>query len=140
MLLRAGVLQPSALHVTTQPYSSKWNLVTGQNGFAMDRAVRATGWNFMFLAGAQQAFAFGSSEGKNARIAVDRVLAKIEAECFNAAEIAEISTKHMLGIPYSVVRAHARHCQQACTLEANAVRREVQRGIVGRGISEHREK
>lgn len=129
LMLRTGVLQPDALRISTTSYSKQWDVVVGQDGFALERAVRAAGWHFMFVAGVVRAMAFGRSEGKNARLAVDRVLAKIRMQDFNAAEVAEISTKHFLGIPYLSVSAHARHLQQGNTLRDQGVRRQAQQAV-----------
>ncbi len=129
LMLRTGVLQPNALRISTTSYSKQWDVVVGQDGFALERAVRAVGWHFMFVAGAVRALAFGRSEGKNARLAVDRLMAKIQAQDFNAAEVAEISTKHFLGISYLSVSAHARHLQQGNTLQQQSVRRQAQEDV-----------
>ena len=126
LMLRTRVPAPEALRISTASYSKKWDVVLGQDGFALERAVHAAGWHFMCLAGAVRAMAFGRSEGKNARLAVDRVLAKIRAQDFNAAEVAEISTKHFLGIGYVSVSAHARHLQKGNALQQQGVRRQVQ--------------
>lgn len=129
LLLRAGLQGPNTLRISTSSYSKQWDAVVGQNGFVLERAVLAAGWHFMCLAGAVRAMAFGRSEGKNARLAVDRVLAKIRKQDFNAAEVVEISTKHFLGIPYLSVSANARHLQPGNTLQDQVVRRQAQHDL-----------
>jgi hypothetical protein len=125
VLLRAGVPQPG-VRISTASYSRDWDLVVAQGGFALERAVGAVGWHLIFVAGVVRAVAFGRSEGNNARVAVDRVLAEIRAQDFNAAEVTEISTKHFLGIPYLSISAHARHLQQGNTLQQQSVRHQAQ--------------
>lgn len=126
LMLRTGVQGPDSILVSTTSYSRKWDVVTGRDVFATERAVRAAGWHLMCLGGAVRAMAFGRSEGTNARRAVDRVLAKIRKQDFNAAEVVEISTKHFLGIPYLSVSANARQLQQGNTLQDQVVRRQAQ--------------
>ena len=126
LMLRRGAQGPNAMRMNTTSYSRQWDVVTGRDVFATERAVREAGWHLMCIAGTVRAMAFGGSEGKNARVAVDRVLAKIQSQDFNAAEVTEISTKHFLGIPYLSVSANARHLQQGNTLQQQGVRRQAQ--------------
>jgi hypothetical protein len=126
LMLRTGVPQPGALRISTTPYSRDWDVVVSHDGVALERAVRGVGWHFMFVAGVVRAMALGRIEGTNARHAVDRLLAKIQAQDFNAAEVTEISTKHFLGIPYLSVCAHARHLQQGNTFQLQSARRQAQ--------------
>ena len=129
LLLRAGLQGPDTFLIHTTSYSAQWDVVVGQDGFALERTLRAAGWHLMYLAGAVSAIAFGRSEGKNARLAVDRVLAQIRKLAFNAAEVVEISTRHFLGIPYLSVSANARHLQQGNTLQDRVVRRQAQHDL-----------
>ncbi|HEU5400781.1 MAG TPA: hypothetical protein VFU86_05455 [Terriglobales bacterium] len=129
LLLRAGLQGPDTFLIHTTSYSAQWDVVVGQDGFALERALGAAGWHLMYLAGAVHAIAFGRREGKNARLAVDRVLAKIRKQDFNAAEVDEISTKHFLGIPYVSVSANARHLQQGNALQDQIVRRQAQHDL-----------
>lgn len=126
IMVRSGLPLPNALRMSSSTYSKNWEIVSAQDASALNRAVRAAGWYFMLSAGVVRAAAFGRREGINARHAVDRLLAKIQAEYFNAVEVTEISTKHFLGIPYLSLTAHARHLQQGQTLLDQAGRRRAQ--------------
>jgi hypothetical protein len=127
VLMRAGLLLPNGMGVSTDSYSRQWDVITAPDAFVMDRSLRAAGWNFFFTAAAVRAVTFGRREGKNARQAVDRILSRIQAQHFNCVEISEISTRHFLGIPYLSVLAHARQIQHGQTLDDNSGRREAQR-------------
>lgn len=126
VMIRAGLLLPRGMSVQTDSYSRIWDVVNDLDSFGVDRSVRAAGWNFFFTAAAIHAIAFGRREAKNARKAVDRVLARVQAQNFNCVEITEISTKHFLGIPYMSVCAHARHIQLGQKLQDNTQRRQAQ--------------
>ena len=127
IMMRAGLLLPRGMYVPTDSYCKDWDFVTVQDAFGVDRSVRAAGWNFFFTAATVHAVTFGRREGKNARLAVDRILSKVQSQNFNCVEITEISTKHFFGIPYMSVCAHARQIQLGVTLQDNAERREAQR-------------
>ena len=126
VMMRAGLLLPRGVTVTTNSYSRTWDVITAPDAFAIDHSLRAVGWNFFFAAAAVHAVTVGRREGKNARQAVDRVLSRVRAQHFNCLEITEISTKHFLGIPYMSVSAHARQIQQGQTLTDLRGRREAQ--------------
>lgn len=127
VIMRTGLLLPASVSPETTLYSRGWNVITGPDGFEMDRSLRAAGWSFFFMAGAVHAVTFGRREGKNARKAVDRILSRVRAQNFNCVEITEISTKHFLGIPYMSVCAHPRQIQRGRTLKNQTERGQAQR-------------
>ena len=108
--------------VESVPYSGNWRLVKTLDGFALDRKIRALGWNFFFMAGAVRAMFFGARGEKKLYRALSRILGKLEARHFNSLEITGIAPKHFLGVPYFVVSAHSRHIQQRCYLDDAAAR------------------
>jgi hypothetical protein len=114
------------LGLATEPYAAKWNIVMAMDGFALDRKVRAAGWNFFFMAGEIKAMYWGAPEPKRIRNAVLRILKKVKGDRFNGLEVTGAVGKHFLGIPYTVVSAHSRHIQQSCVLNsAGAAQRQV---------------
>ena len=127
VMIRAGLMLPGGMSMPTDSYSKHWDVVADRDGFGVDRSIRAAGWNFFFAAASVHAVTFGRREGKNARLAVDRILSRAQAQNYNSVEITEISTKHWLGIPYMSVCAHARQIQRGQTLQDNHERRQAQR-------------
>jgi hypothetical protein len=126
VMMRAGLLLPQGMSVTTDTYSKSWDVITGPDTFSMDRSLRAAGWGFFFTAAAIHAIRLGRREEKSARQAVDRILSKVQAQNFNCVEITDIATKHFLGIPYFSVCAHARQIQLGQTLKDDTERRRAQ--------------
>src|ERR1700682_2272485 len=58
-----GLGRPSEA-LESGPYSGQWSVVKGLDGFALDRKIRAAGWNFFFIASEVKVMFFGSrSEG-----------------------------------------------------------------------------
>jgi len=100
-----------------EPYAASWSLVKLLNGFEFDRKMRAAGWTFFFMAAEVKATFFGARGVNKIRDAVKKIVGKVEHLHFNGLEVTGIVTKHILGIPYTVVTAHSRHVQQGCNLD-----------------------
>ncbi|MGA8152162.1 MAG: hypothetical protein WB952_14505 [Terriglobales bacterium] len=43
-------LATNVLKLESEPYSGKWGVVKVFDGLALDRKIRAAGWNFFFMA------------------------------------------------------------------------------------------
>jgi hypothetical protein len=114
------------LGLASEPYSGKWSVVQGLDGFAMDRKIHAAGWNFFFMAAEVKVMFFGSLETARLRNAVRRILAKARPQGFNCLEVTGIVAKRFLGVRYATVSAHSRHIQQGCYLNGIEIRRASQ--------------
>ena len=110
------------LGLESKPYSEKWSLVKVLDGFALDRKIHASGWNFFFMATQVKAMFFGALGAKKIQNALKRILGKVKRQQFNALEVTEIVAKRFLGVPYSIVSAHSRHIQQSCYLDSAEAR------------------
>jgi hypothetical protein len=111
----------------SEPYSGQWSVVKALDGFALDRKIRAAGWNFFFIASEIKVMFLGSlganSLGaKKIQHALHRILGKVSRQHFNGLEVTGIVAKRFLGLPYTVVSAHSRHVQQSCYLDRPEVR------------------
>lgn len=115
------------LGLESEPYSEKWSLVKVLDGFALDRKIHASGWNFFFMATQVKAMFFGALGAKKIQNALKRILGKVKRQHFNAVEVTEIVTRRFLGVPYSMVSAHSRHIQQSCYLHNTEARRTSRR-------------
>jgi hypothetical protein len=105
------------LGLESEPYSGKWGVVQGLDGFALDRKIHAAGWNFFFMAAEVKVMFFGSLGTTKIRNAVRRILAKVRPQSFNSLEVTEIVAKRFLGMRYATVSAHSRHIQPSCYLD-----------------------
>lgn len=115
------------LGLESEPYSGNWRLVKVLRGFALDRKIRASGWNFLFMATEVKATIFGALGTNKIQKALKRILEKVEGQHFNSLEVTGIEERRFLGVHYSVVSAHTRHVQQSCYLESAEARRTFQR-------------
>jgi hypothetical protein len=102
-------------------------VVKALDGSALDRKIRAAGWNFFFIASEVKVMFFGALGAKKIQHAVNRILGKVSQQHFNGLEVTGIVAKHFLGLPYAIVSAHSRHVQQSCYLDGAEVRRSFQR-------------
>jgi len=115
------------LGLTSEPYSGRWSVVQGLDGFALDRKIHAARWNFFFMASEVKVMFFGSVGTTNIRNAMRRILAKVRPQSFNSLEVTGIVAKNFLGMHYATVSAHSRHIQPSCYLDGAEARRVSQR-------------
>jgi hypothetical protein len=115
----------------SEPYSEQWSVVKALDGFALDRKIRAAGWNFFFIASEVKVMFLGSLGAKKIRHALHRILGKVSRHHFNGLEVTGIVAKRFLGLPYTVVSAHSRHVQQSCYLDGAEARHSAQRDAAG---------
>lgn len=127
ILIEEGPQLKQILGLESELYSGTWSLVDVANSLALDRKIRASGWNFFFMADEVKAMFFGAVAPKKIQHALQRILGKVQAKHYNALEVTKIGVKHFLGIPYAVVSAHSRHIQQNCYLDDTQARRLSQR-------------
>ena len=123
ILIEDWPLATQFLGLESEPYSEKWSLVKVLDGFALDRKIHASGWNFFFMATKVKVMFFGALGAKKIQNALKRILGKVKRQHFNALEVTEIVAKRFLGVPYSIVSAHSRHVQQSCYLDSTEARR-----------------
>lgn len=115
------------LGLESEPYSGNWNLVKVLDGFALDRKIRASGWNFFFMAAEVKAMFFGAPGAKKIQNALKRILGKVKQQHFNSLEVTGIVARRFLGVPYTIVSAHSRHAQQNCYSDSAVALRTSQR-------------
>jgi hypothetical protein len=115
----------------SEPYSGRWSVVKALDGFALDRKIRAAGWNFFFIASEVKVMFLGSLGAKKIQHALNRILGKVSQQHFNGLEVTGIVAKRFLGLPYAIVSAHSRHVQQSCYLDRAEARQSSQQDAAG---------
>jgi hypothetical protein len=114
---------PPLFGLESEPYSGRWSVVRALDGFALDRKIRAAGWNFFFIAAEVKVMFLGALGAKKIQHALHRILGKVSRQNFNGLEVTGIVAKRFPGLPYAVVSAHSRHVQRSCYLDGAEVRR-----------------
>ena len=127
ILVEEGPLITQLLGLESEPCSGNWSVVKTLDGFALDRKIRAAGWNFFFMAAEIKVMFFGALGTKKIQSALKRILAKVRPQNFNGLEVTGIVAKRFLGVPYATVSAHSRHIQQSCCLDSAEARRTSRR-------------
>jgi len=113
---------PQILGLETEPYWGRWSTVTAADGVALDRKIRAAGWNFFFIASQVKVMFLGVLGAKKIQDALQRILGKVSRQHFNGLEVTGIVAKRFLGVPYAIVSAHSRHAQKSCYLDGDQTR------------------
>ena len=121
---------PQLFGLESKPYSGNWSMVNAPDALALDRKIRAAGWNFFFIASEVKVMVFGTLGAKKILHALNRILGKVSWQHFNGLEVTGLVAKRFLGLPYAIVSAHSRHVQQSCYLDSTEVRRSSQRDAV----------
>ncbi len=119
---------PPLFDLETEAYSGSWSQVKFLDGAALDRKVRAAGWNFFFIASEARAIFVGATGAKKLGDALTRLLEKLKPQNFNGLEVTGIVRKKFMGFPYTVVSAHSRHLQSSCYLHGLEVRQLYDKG------------
>lgn len=122
---------PNVFGLESEPYSGHWSRVLAIDSFALERKIRAAGWNLFFVASEVKVMFFGALRADKIRRALDRVLGKVSPQHFNCLEVTGIVAKRFLGLPYAVLSAHSRHLQQSCYLEGGETRQSSARDAPG---------
>ncbi len=121
ILVRDGTALPQTLQLESEPYMPGWRLVSSLDGYELGRKIHDAGWTFFYLAYETKATVFGIDGEKMMHRAIERILAKREAEAekFNSLEIAGVAwwtSKRFLEISHVTVSAQSRHIQESPVL------------------------
>ncbi len=126
ILIEESPRMTQVLGLESEPYLGNWRLVKVFSGFSLDRKIRASGWNFFFMATEVKAMIFGALGTNKIQKALKRIIEKVKGQHFNSLEVTDIVEKRFLGVRYAVVLAHSRHVQQSCYLDSAEARRTSQ--------------
>jgi len=113
---------PHPFALESEPYSGHWSVVKALDGVALDRKLRAAGWNFFFIASEVKVVFWGALGAKKIQDALRRILGKVSRQHFNGLEVTGIVARRFLGVPYTTVSAHSRHAQKSCYLDGSEAR------------------
>lgn len=112
VLFKSSLRLPESVHFSSRRYGS-WKILTGIDGFAAERKLSETGWNFFFVVPEIRRSALSSNRSKALRGALKKIVSATEAQNFNALEIVGVTTRRFLGLHYAKVVAHARHIKRS---------------------------
>ena len=116
VLIEEGVIFPDSLRLESEPYLNGWRVVKELDGYGLDRKMSEAGWTCFYMAEEIKASAVALDGERSLCKAVHQILTKLKLERFNSLEITEVSTKRYLGLPRTMITAHARHIQKSMFL------------------------
>ena len=135
VLMQTGTALPQSLQLEAAEYSKGWNLVENLDGSAVDRKLRKSNWNFIYISGKLESSVRGGWNGLTLRKAAIRLLAKAELTQLNSVEITHVSKRKFLGFRYMRIIGHSRHVQESSQLESLSQRRLHLEPSVGSGAA-----
>jgi hypothetical protein len=112
ILIKSDAQLPQSVSFGSKQYGA-WKLLTGVDGFAVERRLSEARWHFFFIVPAISAGALSSDRNKALRKGLKKILTETEAQNFKALEIVEIATKRFLGLFYVRVVAHLRQVKHS---------------------------
>ena len=108
VLFKRGTVLPPTLVVKLTPVGG-WDLVRGDDGFAVERKLRDAGWQFFFMVPAVEASAIGLDPRKTFANALRKIARAVDERGLNAVEVTAIERRRRLGLHYVRITAHPRH-------------------------------
>ena len=82
ILVKESPLMARYLGLETESCCGAWRLVKAQDGFAVERKVRAAGWSFFFMADEVKVMFFGAPAAKKIQKALQGILEKLRGQDF----------------------------------------------------------
>jgi len=120
ILIEEGTHLPDSLTLQGKPDSNGWTALNGTRS-AFETEIREAGWTFFFLAGEIKSTVFGFDKQRALRTALKRLIANVKTHNCNGIDIAQVTEKTFLKVPYVSVTAHARHLQKGLTFSGQAI-------------------
>jgi hypothetical protein len=114
ILVEAGTPLPNSRMLQNESTSNGWS-ATKDVGSTFEKGIREAGWTFFFMAGEVKAKAFGFDRQKTLGAALKRLTTNASSQHCNSIEIASVTHKSFLKVPYVSVSAHTRHLQRGLT-------------------------
>ena len=112
VLIKSDARLPESVRFESKQYVP-WKLLTGVDGFAVERKLLESGWHFLFMVPGITIGALSSSRNGAIRRALKRILTAVAERHFNGLEIVEITTRSFLGLHYARVVAHPRQVKNS---------------------------
>jgi hypothetical protein len=112
VLIKSDAQLPQSVSFGSKQYGA-WKLLTGVDGFAVERRLSEVGWHFFFVVPETKAAAVSSTRHGAVRKALEKVMVAVEAQNFNGLEIVGITLKHFLRLHCVRIVAHPRYIKHS---------------------------
>ena len=115
MMVRKDIFLPSSLCLQSTPYCDNWQELKGIDTYTLDRAVRASGWNLLFVAGEMRTSVRGIGPA-SVRQGIERLTSRLNTTNLNCIQITTSEPKRFLGFSYLSFSAYGYHIQEGRSL------------------------
>lgn len=118
ILFRENALLPPDLAMESDLFVPGWRIVKNLDGFALQRKLKESNWNFAHMAGEGKARVVGRTRDKALVKGVQMILAELRGRRFNSLEITVVAMKRLFGMTYLSIAAIPRHFEGAWASDA----------------------
>jgi hypothetical protein len=108
VFIQSGTPVPPSLDVAFHRYGC-WKTLAGVDSHAVESIALASGWHFSFMPPAVDGRAVGLTRSATVHHALEKVMQCVRNRQCNALEIADVRTRHVLGLNYVTLVAYCRH-------------------------------
>lgn len=129
VLIEERTPMPESLWLESE-LDSGWTSVKNLDRYELESKINEAGWTFFYMAGKIKATVFGFDRRKMVRAALKRIITNVKSQKCNSLEIAQVTSRSFLKVPYVSVSAHARHIQEGLVFSGQ-MRRERDRSTLG---------
>ncbi|HKV78732.1 MAG TPA: hypothetical protein VJP02_11350 [Candidatus Sulfotelmatobacter sp.] len=112
VLIKSDAVLPNSVRFESKHYG-RWKLLTGADGFQVERRLSEAGWHFFLMVPEVRIRALSSNRKRGLRKVLRKVLSATEAQGFNAVEVVDIKTRHFVGFHSVEVVAYARQVKNS---------------------------
>jgi len=116
IFIRENTRLPAGVTLESEAFLPGWRSIKNLDGRELGRKIEKAKWNYFYLAEPLKATVLGRESLATLRKAVQRVLSKKQSQNYNSLEVAKITSKRFLGVPYLTISAHSRHIQEGMYL------------------------
>jgi len=108
VFIQSGTPVPPSLDVAFHRYSC-WKTLVDVDSHAVESIALASGWHFSFIPPAVDGKAVGLTRLATAHHALQKVMQCVRNRQSKSLEIADVRTRHVLGLNYLTLVAYCRH-------------------------------
>jgi hypothetical protein len=113
ILFRENALLPPDLATESEFFVPGWRIVKNLDGYALQRKLKESNWNFAHMAGEGKARVVGRAQHETLLKGVKMILAELRGRRFNSLEITVVTMKRFFGLTYLNIVASPRHFEGA---------------------------
>jgi hypothetical protein len=112
VLIHDKAVLPEGVEFRTESIVPGWQAIRESTSADVGRAITKAGWHFFYLAAELSESAIARSAVAALKKAVQKLATQVERDHKNALEITDVRIRHLPGLDYARLKAHARHVKK----------------------------